>query len=72
MGAKSKFDKVRSAAHKSAAMPPGRLGRGSAPTAEGWEQTVQVPGERDDEIDCLRIVRGEGGRSLPLYYDDYN
>jgi hypothetical protein len=31
-----------------------------------------VPDERDDEIDCQRIVQGDGGRSLPLYYDDYN
>jgi hypothetical protein len=43
-----------------------------APAA--WEQAAQVPDddERDDEIDCQRIVQGDGGRSLPLYYDDYN
>ena len=72
MGAKSKSGKVRSAAHKPAAKPPGRQERRVATTAERWEQTAQVPDERDDEIDCQRIVQDDGGRSLPLYYDDYN
>jgi hypothetical protein len=73
MGAKSKSGKVRSAARKRAAKPPGRRGRGAAMAPEGWEQTAQVPDERDDEIDCQRIVQGDGGRSPPLYYyDDYN
>jgi hypothetical protein len=39
---------------------------------EGWEQTAQVPDERDDEIVYQRIIQGDDGRSLPLYYDDYN
>lgn len=72
MSSKSKSGKVRSAARERAAEPSGRRRRGAATAAEGWEQTAQVPDERDDEIDCLRIVQGDGGRSLPLYYDDYN
>jgi hypothetical protein len=72
MSSKSKSGKVRSAARKRAAKPPGRRGRGAATDPEGWEQTAQVPDERDGEIDCQRIVQGDGGRSLPLYYDDYN
>ena len=70
MGAKSKSGKVHGAARKRAAKAPARRGTASAP--EAWEQTAQVPDERDDEIDCQRIVQGEGSRSLPLYYDDYN
>jgi len=72
MGAKSKSGKVRKVAHKLAVKPPGRRGRGIAQGYDAWEQTAQVPDERDDEIDCQRIVQGEDGRSLPLYYDDYN
>ena len=71
MGAKSKSGKVRGAAHKPAAKPPGRQGRGTACGSDAWEQTAQVPDERHDEVDCQRIVQGDGGRSLPLYYDDY-
>jgi hypothetical protein len=72
MDAKSKSGKIRGAAHKLPAKPPGRRGRGTALGSDAWEQTAQVPDERYDEIDCQRIVRGDGGRSLPLYYDDYN
>jgi hypothetical protein len=72
MGAKSKSGKIRSAARKRAVKPPGSRGRATAERSDAWEQTAQVPNERDDEIDCQRIVRGEGSRSLPLYYDDYN
>ena len=72
MSSKSKSAKVRSAARKRAAKPPGRRARRAATAPEGWEQTAQVPDERDDEIDCQRIVQGDGSRSLPLYYDDYN
>jgi len=72
MGAKSKSDKVRRVAHKPAAKAPGKRGRGSAAAPDAWEQTAQVPDERDDDIDCQRIVQGDGGRSVPLYYDDYN
>ena len=72
MGAKSKSGKVRGAARKHAAKAPVRRGRRAATAAEAWEQTAQVPDERNDELDCQRIVQGDGGRSLPLYYDDYN
>ena len=72
MGAKSKSGKVRGAARKRVAKPPLGQGRRPATAPEAWEQTAQVPDERDDEIDCQRIVQGDGGRSLPLYYDDYN
>jgi hypothetical protein len=72
MGAKSKSGKVRGAARKHAAKPPVRRARRPATAPEAWEQTAQVPDERDDELDCQRIVEGDGSRSLPLYYDDYN
>jgi hypothetical protein len=42
------------------------------PAPEAWEQTAQVPDEREDEIDCQRIVQGDDSRRLPVYYDDYN
>lgn len=72
MSSKSKSGKVRSAARIRAAKPPGGRGRAAATAPEVWEQTVQSSDARDDEIDCQRIVQGEGGRRLPLYYDDYN
>ncbi len=72
MGAKSKCGKVRGGARKHAAKAPVRRGRRAVTPAEAWEQTAQVPDERDDELDCRRIVQGDEGRSLPLYYDDYN
>ena len=72
MSSKSKSGKVRSAARKRTAEAPGRRGRGAAMAPEGWEQTAQVPDERDDEIVYQRIIQGDDGRSLPLYYDDYN
>lgn len=68
MVAKSKSGKPRALARKRAA---GAAARRSG-NPEAWEQTAQIPDERYDEIDCQRIVQGEGGRSLPLYYDDYN
>jgi|GEM_PF-2048524 len=72
MGAKSKSGKIRSVARRRAGKPPGKPVRGAAKAPEAWEQTAQVPEERSDEIDCQRIVQGDGGRSLPFYYDDYN
>ena len=72
MGAKSKSKIVRGAARMRAAKAPGKPGRRAATAPEAWEQTAQVPDDRDDEIDCQRIVQGDGSRSLPLYYDDYN
>lgn len=72
MSSKSKSGKAGSAACRRAAKPPGRPGRRAATAPRGWDQTAQVTGERDDEIDCRRVVQGDGGRSLPLYYDDYN
>jgi len=36
------------------------------------EEEARAVCERDDEIDCQRIVQDDGGRTLPLYYDDYN
>lgn len=71
MGARSKYGKVRGAASKRATRPAGGREHGTFLGSEAWEQTAQVPDECDDEIDCQRIVQGEG-RSLPLYYDDYN
>lgn len=72
MGAKSKSGIVRGAAHNLAARPPVRRAGRTAERSDAWEQTAQVPDERDDEIDCQRIVQGDGGRSLPLYFDEYN
>ena len=72
MAAKSKPARVRGAAHRPAAKPPGRRGRETAYGSDAWEQTAQVPDERDDAIDCQRIVQGEGARGLRSYYDDYN
>lgn len=72
MGAKSKSGKVRNAARKHAARARGRRGRAAATAAEAWEQTAQVSDERDDEIDCQRIVQGDGGRTVPAYFDDHN
>jgi hypothetical protein len=72
MGAKSKSGKSRGAVHGRAAQTPLRRERKATTAPESWEQTAQVPDERDDEIDCQRIVQGEGGRSRPPYYDDYN
>jgi hypothetical protein len=72
MSSKSKSEKVRRAARARAAKPPGRRARRAAVAPEVWEQTAQAPDERADEIDCQRIVQGDGSRNLPLYYDDYN
>lgn len=72
MGAQSKSGKIRGGARRGAATPPGRRGRRAVTAPQAWEQIAQGPDERDDEIECQRIVRGDGGRSLPLYYDEYN
>jgi hypothetical protein len=72
MGARSKGAKVRSAARERATKPTRARTRTAATTLEFWEQTAQVPDERDDETDCQRIVQGDGSRSLPTFYDDYN
>lgn len=72
MGAKGKSGKVRGTAPKHAAKAARTRRRGAATAPEAWEQTAQVPDDRTDEIDCQRIVQGDGGRGLPLYYDDYN
>ena len=72
MGAKSKAGKVRGTVLKHAVKAPGRRGRKHKTVPESWEQTAEIPEERDAEIDCQRIVTADGGRSLPLYYDDYN
>jgi hypothetical protein len=72
MGAKSKSGTVRGAARKRPANAPGKRGRGAATAPEAWEQAAQVPDDREDEIDCQRIVQGTRGRGLPLYFDDYN
>lgn len=72
MAAKSKSVKVRGAAQRRAAEPPRKHGRAAAHWSDAWEQTAQLPDTRDDEIDCQRIVEGDAGRRLPLYYDDYN
>jgi hypothetical protein len=72
MGVKSKSASARGAARKRFTKAPARRAGKSMNSDEAWEQTAQVPDERDDELDCQRIVQGEGGRSLPPNYDDYN
>jgi hypothetical protein len=72
MASKSKSERLRGTARKRAAQPPVRQGRRPSTAPEAWEQSAQVPDERDAELDFQRIVQGDGGRSLPLYYDDYN
>ncbi len=72
MGARSKSGTARGATHKATAGTPRRRGRKPANAPEAWEQTAQTPDERIDEIDCQRIVQGDGGRGLPRYLDDYN
>ena len=72
MAAKSKFATVRGAAPKRASPPSVRRGSTPATSPEAWEQTAQVPEDRDAELDCQRIVQGDGGRSLPLYYAGTN
>lgn len=71
MAAKSKSGKVRGAG-RNLTVPSGRRGRGTTRGYDAWDQTAQVPEQRDAEIDCQRIVQSDGGRSLPLYYDDFN
>ena len=70
MSSQSKSATVRGAAHKRTAIAFGRRARSVATASEVWEP--QAPDERDDEIDCQRIVQGDGARSLPQYYDDCN
>ena len=72
MGARSKGAKVGSAARERATKPTRARTRTAATTLDFCEQTAQVPDERDDEIDCQGIVQGDGNRSVPPYYDDYN
>jgi hypothetical protein len=72
MAAKPKSAKVRSAARKRTVCFTGGRARRNAAAADSWEQIAEVPEERDDEIDCQRIVQGDGGRRLPAYFDDYN
>jgi hypothetical protein len=72
MGAKTKLAKSKGSARAHSAKTPASRGRKSRTVSEAWEQTAQVPDERDDELDLQRIVQGEGGRSLPRYFDDYN
>lgn len=70
MGAKAMSGKVRGAAREHGAKAA--RGRGAATAPKAWEQTAEVPDDRAFEIDCQRVVQGEGSRGLPLYYDDYN
>ena len=72
MSSKSRSTMVGSAVRKRTEKAPGRRSREAATASDAWEQSTQVPDERVDEIDCQRIVQGNGGRSLPLYYDEYN
>jgi hypothetical protein len=70
MSSKTKSGIVRSSVRQYTAKPPGTRGREASMASDIWQQTVQVLDECDDELDCQRIVQGDGGRSLPLYYDE--
>jgi hypothetical protein len=72
MGAKSKSPRVRAAARKRAAPPAGKRTRRATAVRDFWEQTAETPEQRVDEIDCERIVHGDGGRRRPAYSDDYH
>jgi hypothetical protein len=72
MAAKTKPGKVRGAGHKSAAEQSGKRARTAAPGAGARENIFQVPDDGDDDIACRCIVQDAEGRSLPLYYDDFN
>ena len=72
MGTRSKSGTARGATHKAGASSARGRGRKPANAPEAWEQTAQTPDERLDEIDCQRIVQGDGGRGLPRDFDDYN
>jgi acetyl-CoA acetyltransferase len=72
MGVKARSATVRGVTRKHAAKAVGRRGRRAARAPEAWEQTAQVPDDRDDELDCQRIVQDQDSGRLPRYYDDYN
>lgn len=72
MSSISKSATVRSGARTRAVKERARQARSAAAVPDFWAQSAEDPGEPDDEIDCQRIVQGDGSRSLPLYYDDYN
>ena len=72
MGAKSKSAMVRGAARKHAAKTADTRRRRAATASEAWGQAARISDDRDDEIDCQRIVQGDGSRCLPRHYDDCN
>lgn len=72
MGAKLKSGKKRSAARRRAAKPAGRQASRAPTVPDYWEQPAEIPDERDDGIDCQRIVQGDGGRRLTAVFDEYN
>lgn len=72
MGAKSKSGKVRKAARRHAPQPAGKPARRAMAARDCWDQATEIADERVDEVDCERIVNGDGGRRRPVYSDDYN
>jgi hypothetical protein len=72
MDAKSKPQTRGAALRKRGAKAPRSRARRTVRQRDAWEQTAGMPEEFDGEIDCQRIVQGEAGRSLPVYYDEYN
>ena len=71
MDAKSKLRKARSVARGSVTKVPGSRERKAGMKSEVW--LPPIPEDRDDRIECQRIVEGGyGGRNLPPYFDDYN
>lgn len=70
MDAKTKPGKVRSAARKSVSKASRSRERRAGTTHDVWLPPLSE--DRDDEVDCQRIVEGYGGRTLPPYFDDYN
>jgi hypothetical protein len=72
MGAKSKSAAVRRAPCKRAAKPPAVRRRRRVTARGALQQTAPVTDQRGGGIDGQRLVQGEGGRTLPLRYDEYN
>lgn len=72
MSSISKSATIGSAARAPAAKRPGWRARRAATATVVCEETAQAPDERDNEIDCRRIVERDGSRSLPQHNDDCN
>lgn len=71
MGVRPKPATVRRSAQARSAKPPAGRGRKAAIAPAAWEQAAEFTGEREQEIDCERIVERDA-RNLRRYYDEFN